>query len=249
VVKARILLLALVVAVLPVLGVASPASAVTGDVTVSAPDVALESWQTGKTDLSFHVTAPNPNEFLYYDYEVRVDGPKGLAEYRTGEEYYGGQWLWPVYLSPEYDGYGTYTITATVTYYPLAGNVPIDTKTTTSSFSFSGPPKPPTPPPTPVMVKGTVFGTPFWMKFTRSFSATIQGEYRTLPASQTPIPATFRLWVGNKVVDTATLGLSQTDRLETTLPRKKRTKRYLVQIEINGQVVYSRYCKVKGKQK
>lgn len=251
-VNPRILVVALIAALLPVLGIASPASAVNGSISVSAPDVVQSTWECpcAGTDVSFSVAAPTPEEFLYYTYEVVVTAPDGYRRTWKDDAYYGGQWQWHLGLAPSLDEYGVYAISATVKYYGFAGNVPIDTKTATSSFTFSGPPKPPAPPGSEgysTQIPATA-SHPMWLKPTRYFSAIVQSEYRQPRYGETGIPAQVRLLVGSKVAASHSMTWSKTVTLSVTIPRKKRTKRHLVQIEINGQIVFARYCKVKGKR-
>lgn len=58
-------------------------------------------------------------------------------------------------------GYGTYTASATVNFWPFAGNLP-ETKVVSDTFQFSGPPPPPPPPPAVVEGSGELPRIPKW---------------------------------------------------------------------------------------
>ncbi|WP_416957756.1 hypothetical protein ACNKF0_09335 [Nocardioides sp. T5] len=221
--------------------VQAPAAAVIATVTVSAPDVAQPTYGcpcAGNT-VDFQVVTPDSTEYLKYTYEVLVTDPAGNFHARWADTaYYGGHWQWNNYLLPSIHEYGTYTVTATVRFYGYEGNVPIDTRTATDTFTFNGPPAPP-----PVQIGGQVAETHVY-KYTRKFSAMLESDTST--GSAPGIPVTWKIFVNGRLGRTLTQSWAESDYVTVRLPKKKRTKRVRVAITRNGQKVFSRAYKIPG---
>jgi hypothetical protein len=242
-------------AVLAVLAglLAPPAqAAVTGTVTVSAPDVAVpEGAETRSAEsvVDFSVDTPDALEYAYYTYEVRVVSPDGyVALLRSSDfEGVGGDWQWRHYLLPDSPGtpYGTYSVSAVVNFYDGAGNVPSDTRTASDTFEFTGPPAP-EPEPYETRIDGKVASTRY-SKYLRKFSAVVQSEYRDPRPGETGIPVSFKLLVGKRVVATRAMTWSQTKGMSVRLPQRDRTRIYRVRVKENGATVFSRYYTVRGR--
>ena len=240
----RVLLGALLLAFGGVAFVQAPASAVNATVTLSAPDVVQPTYDcpcAGNT-VDFEVVTPDSTEYLKYTYEVLVTDPAGGYHARWADTgYYGGHWQWKNYLFPSMDAYGTYTVTATVKFYPYEGNVPLDTRTVTDTFTFNGPAAPPPPP--PVQIGGRVAETHAY-KYTRKFTAVLESDKRT--GSATGIPVTWKVLVAGREARTLTQSWGESDYVTVRFPRAKRTKRVRVDIMRNGARAFYRTYKIPG---
>lgn len=246
------------------LAIAPPASAaLTGTVTVSATDVVatlpeggLHPSGTGTVD--FAVSMADDYSYTYYNYTVWVFGPDGAGAGGWSGQYEiaSGQWRWvntrTTGNESYYDEYGTYTVKATVNFYGSAGNVPIDTKTATDTFTFSGPavppPPPPPAPPAPVtmQITGSLSSTNY-VKSIRRFSAIVQSAYVTPAANVIGTPIRWKLLVDGEVKRQLSQSWMETDTLSVRLPRANRTKRVCVKLKQNGTVVFFDIYRVKGR--